>query len=124
MWLVQLLSILSLPVAICHETSHWAIARVATDDAAIAVEVFGGEAIAVWPPLESRLLRVFAFLAPTVCGSILVGIWLVSDVSVDGWRLPFALGLALYTIPSPADVRGALGVQDVQINNTETEANE
>jgi hypothetical protein len=124
MWLAQLFSVLSLPVAICHETSHWAVARIATDDAALAVEVAGAEALAVWPPLESRLLRVFAFLSPTVFGSILVSIWLVSGTSVDGWRLPFALGLALYTVPSPADLRGALGIQDVQINNTRPETDQ
>jgi len=38
----------------------------------------------------------------------------VAGVSLDGWRLIMAIGLVIYTAPSPADVRGALGKQDVQ----------
>jgi hypothetical protein len=83
----------------------------------MAVEVSGGRALAAWPPLQSRLLRVFAFLAPTVFGSILAVLWLWRGVDLTGWRLLFAVGLAIYTVPSPADVRGALGKQAVQQNN-------
>jgi hypothetical protein len=49
-----------------------------------------------------------------VFGSLLAGLWLVSGTPVDGWRLIFAVGLAAYTVPSPADVRGAVGKQAVQ----------
>lgn len=111
-------NVLSLFFALPHEASHWAVARLGTDDAQMRVEVTGGRAAAVWPPLESRALRVFAFLAPTVFGSLLAGLWLVSGTPVDGWRLIMAVGLAAYTIPSPADVRGALGQQAVQQSET------
>jgi hypothetical protein len=90
------------------------VARLGTDDAQMAVEVSGGRALAAWPPLQSRVLRVFAFLSPTVFGSLLATLWLVTGVEVSGWRLLFAIGLAIYTVPSPADVRGALGVQASQ----------
>ena len=112
--LTQLANVCSLPFVLPHEATHWAVARLGTDDAQIAVEVSGGRAIAAWPPLDSRPLRVFAFLAPTVFGSILIGLWLVSDQGIDGWRLIFAIGLSGYTTPSPADLRGALGRQAVQ----------
>jgi len=107
-------NVLSLSFALPHEASHWAVARLGTDDAQMAVEVTGGRAVAAWPPLDSALVRFFAFLAPTVFGSLLAALWLVSGTPVDGWRLIFAVGLAAYTITSPADVRGALGRQDVQ----------
>jgi hypothetical protein len=112
--LVALAALLSLPVAVAHEASHWAVARLGTDDAAMAVEVTGGRALAAWPPLESRALRVFAFLAPTVFGSVLAAVWLLTGAELSGWRLLFGVGLAFYTVPSPADIRGALGLQDVQ----------
>ena len=105
---------LSLSFTLPHEATHWAVARLGTDDARIAVEVTGGRAAAAWPPLESRVLRAFAFLAPTVFRSLLAALWFVTGTSVDGWRLIFAVGLAAYTTPSPADVRGALGRQPVQ----------
>jgi hypothetical protein len=107
-------NVCSLSFTLPHEATHWAVARCVTDDAQMAVEVTGGRAAAAWPPLESRALRAFAFLAPTVFGSLLAALWLVSGTSLDGWRLIFAVGLAAYTVPSPADVRGALGRQDVQ----------
>ena len=112
--LYQLAAVLSLPVALAHESTHWAVARLGTDDAQMAVEVSGGRALAAWPPLQSRLLRVFAFLAPSVFGSVLALVWLLSGVTLDGWRLLFGVGLAIYTVPSPADIRGALGMQTVQ----------
>lgn len=112
--LVAIASVLSLPPTLAHEATHWAVARCGTDDAAMAVEVRGGRALAAWPPLESRVLRVFAFLAPTVFGSVLALLWLVSGFTPTPWRLLFAVGLAIYTVPSPADIRGALGLQDTQ----------
>jgi hypothetical protein len=60
---------------------------------------------------------VFAFLAPSVFGSVLALVWLLSGVTLEGWRLLFGVGLAIYTVPSPADIRGALGKQAVQQNN-------
>lgn len=112
--LTQLAGVCSLPPTLAHEATHWAIARLGTPDAEIAVEVTGGRALAAWPPLESRALRVFAFLGPTVFGSVLALVWLFSGVSVDGWRLIMAVGLAIYAFPSAHDVRGALGRQAVQ----------
>jgi len=112
--LQQAVNVLSLPPTVAHEATHFAVARVGTDDAEIAVEVTGGRAVAVWPPLESRALRVFAFLGPTVFGLVLACVWLFSGVTLDGWRLIMAVGLAIYTVPSAQDVRGALGRQAVQ----------
>ena len=126
----------SLFYALPHEATHWAAARLGTDDARLVVEVpwsdrikvwpkrlreggtvvriSHGRAAANWPPLESAALRAFAYLAPTIFGSLLAVVWLVSGTSVDGWRLILLVGLAAYTVPSPADVRGALGRQAVQ----------
>ena len=118
--LAQLAGVLSLPPTLAHELTHWLVARCGTDDAEIAVEVTGGRALAAWPPLESKALRVFAFLAPTVFGSMLALVWLFSGVTLDGWRLIMAVGLAIYTVPSAQDVRGALGVQDVQQEASES----
>ena len=56
----------------------------------------------------------FAFLAPTVFGALLTALWLAAGVTVDGWRLIMALGLAIYTVPSGADIEGALGRQTPQ----------
>jgi len=112
--LTTIAAVCSLPPTLAHELTHYGVASLGTDDARFRVEVTGGRAIAAWPPLESRLLRAFAFLAPTVFGSVLIALWLASGVSVDGWRLIMAVGLAIYTTPSRADVRGALGKQAAQ----------
>lgn len=112
--LAQLAGVLSLPPTLAHELSHYAVARLGTDDAQFAVEVTGGRALAAWPPLESRLLRVFAFLAPTVFGVVLAALWLSAGVTLSGWRLIAAVGLAIYTTPSAADINGALGRQAAQ----------
>jgi len=112
--LTALAALVALPPTVLHELTHWAVARIKTDDAHIRVEVADAGAQARWPPLDSPWLRAFAFLSPTVCGSVLIGLWLASDHGIDGWRLIFALGLAVYTVPSPADVRGALGRQEAQ----------
>ena len=106
--------VLSLPPTLAHEATHWLVARTQTDDAALAVEVTGGRAVAVWPPLESPLIRFLAFLGPTVFGSVLIGLWAASGIDIDGWRLILAVGLAIYTTPSGADVRGAFGIQEAQ----------
>jgi len=116
--LTQLASVLSLPPTLAHEATHYAAASLGTDDAQLAVEVTGGRALAAWPPLESRALRAFAFLSPTVFGSVLALLWLASGTSVDGWRLIMAVGLAIYTTPSATDIRGALGKQAVQQEHT------
>jgi len=110
---------LSLVFAVPHEATHYAVARLGTDDARLRVEVTGDGAAAAWPPLDSAVLRVFAFLGPTIFGSLLAAVWLVSGTSVDGWRLILLVGLAAYTVPSPADVRGALGRQAVQQDSSQ-----
>lgn len=112
--LTTIAGVLSLPPTLAHELTHYAVARIETDDAQVAVEVSGGRALAAWPPLQSRALRVFAFLAPTVFGSILAALWLYRGFEPTPWRVLFAVGLAIYTVPSGADVRGALGVQESQ----------
>ena len=112
--LTQLAGVLSLPPTLAHEATHWAVARTVTDDAQIAVEVTGGRALAAWPPIDNPVVRFFAFLGPTVFGCLLTALWLLNGVSLEGWRLLLAIGLAIYTVPSGADVTGALGRQDVQ----------
>lgn len=107
--LSTLACLVSFVPAVAHEATHYAAARPVTDDAAFRVEVTGTEARAIWAPIRNPALRGFAFLAPTVLGSLLALLWLASGVELSGWRIPFAAGLALYTVPSPADVRGALG---------------
>ena len=110
--------VLALPATLAHEATHYAAARLAgTDDARLRVEVTGDGAVAGWRPIESRPLRVFAFLAPTVFGCLLAATWLAAGVSLDGWRLIMALGLVIYTWPSGADIEGALGKQTVQQDN-------
>ena len=118
-------ALLSLPFSLLHELTHFAVAHAYTGEAKFAVAIFetgaatddegndvGG--VAAWPPINSRPIRVFAHLSPTVFGAILMGLWGWSGVSIDGWRLVFAVGLFWYTIPSPGDIRGALGRQAVQ----------
>lgn len=112
--LTQAAAVLSLPPTLAHEATHWAVARLGTDDAALAVEVTGGRALAAWPPLASRPLRVFAFLAPTIFGSLLAALWLAAGVDLSGWRAIAALGLVIYTCPSATDLRGAAGRQPAQ----------
>src|SRR6056297_4234898 len=99
--------VLALPATLAHELTHYGAARLAgTDDAQIAVEVTGAGAVAAWRPIDSRPLRAFAFLAPTVFGVLLTATWIAAGVTVDGWRLIMALGLAIYTVPSGADIEG------------------
>jgi hypothetical protein len=112
--LTQAASVLSFPPTLAHELTHWAVARCGTDDAALAVEVAGGRAVAAWPPLDSAALRALAFLAPTLVGVVLAGVWVAAGVELSGWRSLMALGLLIYSAPSPADLRGAVGRQAVQ----------
>jgi hypothetical protein len=100
--------LVSLLFAIPHEASHYLVARSQTSAAGFRVDLTDTDAYAVWEPLESRFWTAFAYLAPTVFGTVLAGLWAYRGVSLDGWRLVLAVGLALYTIPSPGDLRGAL----------------
>jgi len=113
--------VLALPATLAHEATHYAAARVAgTDDATIAVEVTGAGAVAAWRPIDSRPLEVFAFLAPTVFGSVLAALWLATGVELRGWELLFGAGLAVYTAPSASDIRGALGRQETTTEQCQT----
>jgi hypothetical protein len=140
--MISLMKVLSLPVGVLHELTHFAAAHAMTRQAGVAVEIYGGfgvlydrtpatgedetedetegdgsdsiGGVAIWPPIDSAPLRAFAHLSPTVFGAVLMGLWAWNGLSLDGWRLIMAVGLALYTIPSPADIRGALGIQDAQ----------
>ena len=118
-------ALLSLPFALLHEFSHFAVAHAVTREAKFAVSIFetgaatdenGNEigGVAAWPPIDSRPLRVFAHLSPTVFGTILMGLWGWSGTPIDGWRFILAVGLFWYTVPSPGDVRGAFGIQEAQ----------
>ena len=112
--MIRLVSVLSFLPALAHELTHYAVARVHTSNARIRVEITGAKAVAQWPPLESAVWRFLAFLAPSLFGSLLITVWLLSNATIDGWRLIMAVGLAFYTVPSPRDVTGALGKQEVQ----------
>jgi len=136
--MVSLMKMLSLPVGVLHELTHFAAAHAVTRQAGVAVEIYGGfgvlydrtpatgegetegdgsagiGGVAIWPPIDSAPLRAFAHLSPTVFGAVLMGLWAWNGISLDGWRLIMAVGLALYTIPSPADIRGACGLQEPQ----------
>jgi hypothetical protein len=48
---------------------------------------------------------------------VLIGLWAASGTPIDGWRLILAVGLAIYTVPSGADVRGAVGIQEAQMSS-------
>jgi hypothetical protein len=81
----------------------------------MAIELAGGRALASWSPLESRTLRVFAFLAPAVWLPVVWMAWKLTNVPIlSPWTL-LAVGLALLVSPSVQDVRGALGRQNAQI---------
>lgn len=107
--------LLSAPPTIAHELTHFVAAKLAgTDDAEIAVEVLDVQAIAVWRPIEHRVLRAFAHLAPTILGTLLAVIWLVAGIELTGWRWIAAIGLGIYALPSLTDIQGALGRQQAQ----------
>lgn len=110
----QLTGALSAPPTVAHELTHFAVARLGTDDAEIAVEVLGGRAIAVWRPIDNRALRAFAHLAPTVFGVALAALWWSLGIEMTGWRWLAAIGLGIYAMPSQSDVTGALGKQEAQ----------
>lgn len=107
----QATAAVSLLFAVPHELTHYAVARLGTDDAQMRVEVIGGTAITRWRGIDSRALEAAAFLAPTLFGSLLLLLWAIADISIDGWRLVMLIGLVAYSIPSPADIRGAIGHQ-------------
>jgi hypothetical protein len=50
-------------------------------------------------------------------GVVLAGVWVAAGVELSGWRTLMALGLLIYSAPSPADLRGAVGRQAVQQEN-------
>jgi len=116
--LTQLAGVLSLPPTLAHEATHWAVARHVTDDAKLAVEVTGGRAVASWSPIANPLWRACAYLAPTLVGGVLLGLWIASGVSVEGlWEIPRITTeafVAVIAMPSGDDLRGAFGKQAVQ----------
>ena len=101
---------LSISFTLPHEIAHYAVARTVTDDAQIAAEVTDKRAVSGWSPIKSPTVRFITHLAPTLSALLLLLVLLLSSFETDG-LLPL---IALYAIPSPADVRGALGRQDVQ----------
>jgi len=110
--------VLSFVATWAHEATHCAVARTQTDDAALAVEVDDGRAVAKWSPIENSVGRFFAYLAPTILGSLLLAVWMYIDLSFDGlWLIPkfvIEFSIAVIAMPSPADLRGAFGLQDAQ----------
>jgi hypothetical protein len=121
--LTQLAGVVGLAPTLAHEASHYLVASLGTDDAEIAVEVLGGRAIAAWPPLDSAALRVAAFLAPVVWLPVIGVAWWFARVDiVSAWTLLTA-GLAAMAAPSPDDIRGALGRQAAQQQDTAMHTN-
>ena len=110
--------VLSLPPTLAHEATHWLVARAQTDDAALAVEVTGGQAAADLSAIENSVGRFLAYLAPTILGSLLLAVWMYADLSFEGlWLVPkyvIEFSIAAIAMPSPEDVRGAFGIQDAQ----------
>ena len=107
-WLRFVVGVCSLPFALPHELTHYALARLGTDDVTMRVRIAPGRMVTRWPPLDSQLLRAVASLGPTLVGSVLLAAWLVAGVPATGWRLLAAVLLALYAIPSVSDIRGAI----------------
>jgi hypothetical protein len=112
----RLCAILSYPPTLAHEATHYLFARLGSDDVRLNVDLADPESQeCIWRPIDSRALRFLAFLGPTLVGTIIFCVSLsrgyVVSSPVD--LLPIII-LAVYTSPSAADVRGALGKQESQ----------
>lgn len=103
-----LVGLCSLPFALPHEATHYALARLGTRDVTMSLRASPGRMVTSWPPLDSQVLRFVASLGPTIVGSVLLAAWAMSGVPATGWRLLGAVLIAMYAIPSPSDIRGAI----------------
>jgi hypothetical protein len=113
-------AILSFPVALAHEATHYAAAKpwVHADDSGIHTAVRDGEAYArlAWSIDTPRWAVAVAHLAPTILGFALgavVAVWFLASggdlpSAVGGWaKLSLAcIVWALYTTPSREDLLG------------------
>lgn len=113
----RVFAVLSLVPTLAHELTHYIFASLGSEEVHLDVELCDPESqVCVWRPIESRSLRAFAFLAPTICGSVVLGLWIAVGDSVEGFDLLGIVALGVYTVPSAADIRGAFGKQESQNN--------
>ena len=120
------LYVLSLPGTIAHELTHYLVARSITADASMFISIFEADAHVVWDAPESThpVHQTLGFLAPSIVG-ISVAIGLLAQglfATITSSTLGFLLLIfwAQYTIPSPADLNGALNALNMIQHNTST----
>lgn len=124
MW-VLVTSLLTLPVAVAHEATHWIAAQPVADDAALEVSATDAEAhcLVEFASDARPTLVAVACLAPTLLGyglaTVVVAWWLLSGgdlpATVVGWAKLALAGVVwqLYAHPSPADRQGLAIVREV-----------
>lgn len=112
--LSRLLAFLSFVPTLAHELTHYLVARLGSDKVAFRVDL--DSQVCQWSPIESRTLRALAFLAPTIAGSVVLGLWIAVGDPVEGFELLGVVALGVYTVPSTSDIKGALGRQAAQEN--------
>jgi hypothetical protein len=114
--LSRLLAFLSFVPTLAHELTHYLVARLGSDKVAFRVDLDSQVQVCKWSPIESRTLRALAFLAPTIAGSVVLGLWIAVGDPVEGFELLGVVALGVYTVPSTSDIKGALGRQAAQAN--------
>lgn len=117
MWAL-LPAVITLPVALAHEATHWIAAKPVADDAVLSVSATDAEAHCDidWTAGARPTLIAIACLAPTILGfglaAVVVAWWLArgGDLpeAVVGWaKLSIAaIVWSLYAYPSPSDREG------------------
>jgi hypothetical protein len=112
-------ALLTFPVALAHEATHWLAMQPVADDAALEISATDAEArleSIEWRDDARPTLVAVACLAPTVLGyglGALVAVWWVSagfelPASIVGWaKLSIAaIVWQLYAYPSASDRQG------------------
>jgi hypothetical protein len=112
-------SLVTFPVALAHEATHWLAMQPVADDAALEVSATDAEAHLAdiqWRPDARPTLVAVACLAPTILGyglaATVVAWWLAAGgdlpATVVGWaKLSIAaIVWQLYAHPSPSDRQG------------------
>jgi len=118
-------SLLTLPVALAHETTHYVAAQPVADDAALNVSATDAEAHCrvEWATDARPTLVAVACLAPALVGyglaTIVVAWWVLAGgdlpATVVGWaKLALAaIVWQLYAHPSPSDRQGLAIIREV-----------
>lgn len=124
MW-ARIPALLTLPVALAHEATHYVAAQPVADDAALDVRATDAEAHCTvdWTSDARPTLVAVACLAPTILGyglgTIVVAWWLLAGgtlpATVVGWaKLALAaIVWQLYAYPSPSDRQGVAILREV-----------